>query len=374
MKLPVDLSSQEFRPQNPLKTEASIGNADLKVEIAAPQGWTFAAGDSIIGTVTRRSPVVTPDATLRLILKGHLEVIDRNATSMGPDLSMGPHHHHMPSISSRAVDRQLWIPKTQVLFQGPLHLSEATDEPISWPFEFHIPDSPDIPTRDRETKKQMLPSEYEALVSGPLPGSFSCSGQSVRSSFFIEAYLEAELKYTHGGKPFTWKSIPRFDYRVYISAPQTIHLNDSAILPLKLRFSQPETPSKGKEYLPEVRLVTCKMSIVSKTMVYVDGSPANSPYDIERQTHELGLEKAFESTEAVPFPWSEKAEPVDIGNIFQLVLRSNGLKAEDTSLKRLRFPISPDSMCSIFYTPIHWRWIFQSLLGDKRIESFGWGQ
>ncbi|KAJ6013911.1 hypothetical protein N7540_008502 [Penicillium herquei] len=96
-------------------------------------------------------------------------------------------------------------------------------------------------------------------------------------------------------------------------------------------------------------------------MVFVDGSPATSPYDIERQIHDLGLEKAFKSTETAAFniTWGEEAEPVDIGNIFQLILRSSGLKAADTYLKMLRPPIFQTLMRSTFNIRIHWSWIYQ---------------
>lgn len=44
---------------------------DLSVSLAAPPNWTFAPGDTIIGNIVRKTHLVSPDASLKLSLKGH---------------------------------------------------------------------------------------------------------------------------------------------------------------------------------------------------------------------------------------------------------------------------------------------------------------
>lgn len=43
---------------------------DLKFDVAAPAGWEYAPGDTIIGHLMRKSPLVTPECTVIVWLAG----------------------------------------------------------------------------------------------------------------------------------------------------------------------------------------------------------------------------------------------------------------------------------------------------------------
>lgn len=43
---------------------------DLKFDLAAPSGWEQAPGDTIIGNLMRKNPLVTPECTVRVWFAG----------------------------------------------------------------------------------------------------------------------------------------------------------------------------------------------------------------------------------------------------------------------------------------------------------------
>ncbi|KAJ5099081.1 polysaccharide deacetylase family protein [Penicillium argentinense] len=94
----------------------SFGNEDLKVTPAAPENWTFTAGDTIIGTVLK--VIFSNDPYMRYEPQPH-----------------HPHYDPTPRISPGrcAVDKQIFIPKEGLLFEGSLHIQEGA-EPKSRPF------------------------------------------------------------------------------------------------------------------------------------------------------------------------------------------------------------------------------------------------
>ncbi len=50
-----------------------LATPDLKFDVAAPEGWSYSAGDTIIGNLIRHTPIVTPEATIVLTLIGRIK-------------------------------------------------------------------------------------------------------------------------------------------------------------------------------------------------------------------------------------------------------------------------------------------------------------
>ena len=376
-----------------------LGNDDLKVDIAAPQDWTFVAGDAVIGTVVRRSPIVTPEATLNVELKGELKV--NVATAQVNKLQ----YSHSIQGHSCTIDKQLWTSKPQELVHGPLHIADASDpQAQSWPFELQLPLSFETPSWYRPTRSRgsTLPN-YQDIIRGPLPGSFSCFGDA--STCWIEYYLKAELQYSYGGKqkictstypvilrPLTGRvfegfgshqtdlhktlhshhllpekqstnssrslkqvtreligssKVPQFAYKLEVVLPTTIQLSNPEYIPLKFRlFKLPKTSDSIKDNPPKIWLTSAKLSLTSQTYVYDElycyqVESAREPRCCTSFSDDLGLEKSFGTSMEMPL---EDNSELDIGNQLQLVLHSNGLKAGTKHLKMLAKtrPISPN--------------------------------
>lgn len=199
---------------------------DLKIELAAPPHWTFAPGDTVIGTVVRRNHLVTPKATLDLRLTGHTQtkIDDFVAGYAGYGGYPGYGPHPMPG----AVGRQhgaYWnlLPtwKANVLWNDTLHISPDDDDNWSVPFEVPIPVSleKEFLRRHHHAEESYLPVDAHAdahdetsLATQVLPGSFlarrpydpSAGNGGCEGSIVYK--LEATLRYTHGGSPTTIKA------------------------------------------------------------------------------------------------------------------------------------------------------------------------
>lgn len=372
--------------------EFTFANDDLKVEPAAPNGWTFAAGDTIIGTVVRRSPLITPAASLKLFFRGNIKVVMDDDPRYNPPTTSSP----ATQFGRCAVDKPIILAKEGLLFEGPLHI-QHDDEPKSWPFQFQIPLAPDIATK---TKTKLTPL-HDALCRGPLPGSFLSAGRG-HTSCWIEYYLDAQLHYTHGGGTKTCKStylirirpplgpefggfgsqttkfqksiqsyhlipgleerdfsfkqkkrqffnsskIPRFDYIVELTIPKTIPLDNPAPLPLEVRAcTLPSICTIPKDKVPKIWLTGIKASLKSKTAVAIDGGDPDFSWGYQVDEEDLGLQKVLSDFPSGEFqleiPVGERSQPLDFGQIFQLSLYSRGLKSGEKHLNRTK-EIKPD--------------------------------
>jgi hypothetical protein len=106
-----------------------IGNYYLKFDLAAPEGWTYAPGDTIIGNLVRKTPIVTPEAVITLSFTGRMKV--KIVKSAG---------------NSRHVSRDSWqlLNVESVIFKGPLHLATEDGDlfaksPLTWPISCGSP-------------------------------------------------------------------------------------------------------------------------------------------------------------------------------------------------------------------------------------------
>lgn len=188
------------------KLEASDPR-DLKIELAAPPHWTFAPGDTVIGTIVRKSHLVSPKATLDLWLNGYTQTqILEFVGSYGSNYENKARNHEgtlnfFPS----------WKP--EVLWNKAIHISKDDDDFWSVPFSVTIPTQPEYAgARRHKPEVSFLPIDEESFATQTLPGSFE-SSKSVymthkanqRSTSTntcdgsIVYRLQARLRYTHGG-------------------------------------------------------------------------------------------------------------------------------------------------------------------------------
>lgn len=157
---------------------------NLKINVAAPPNWTFAPGDTIIGTVVRQTPIVSPNATIRLALKGSTETRKEESTG-GND-----------SRWTLVLKWDLLDSQPEELFRGPLHLADGSEECLAYPFEMKVPLGPSLTQITRhENEKNHLPMDHESGAKHTIPGIFFSSNEGASASGSIRYNLEAELQY-----------------------------------------------------------------------------------------------------------------------------------------------------------------------------------
>ncbi|EYE92936.1 uncharacterized protein EURHEDRAFT_414885 [Aspergillus ruber CBS 135680] len=380
-------------------------NADLQIDLASPPGWTFAPGDTVIGTVLRHSHIVAPKATVTLSLVGHVRTkITPNGSS-----SRGYYRGHWYLFSTTT---------TQVLFEGPLHApkdsssSSSSKSETSWSFSLPIPTKPaDSALGGHYNEEGFLPQDKYGIAHHTLPGTFVTSNNDWNHSSegYVEYYLEAQLQYHQWGmyrfgratvpiimrpqapvvfpdcdlqrhtvdqgslgqwllpgkgctdRKFMQKTqrllgssrVPRAHYSVEIGLPRIIQLDNTSSIPLTLNIVLP--PQQGMTNSTDmhnvglkIRLNWIKMSIKSTTTLLAprDARKLLTKSDSHSVLHNLNLERAFRDLD-VPIEFfidkTRNNGPVNIGSMFQLVLRSNGLKAKNRRLASVPYPyIQPD--------------------------------
>ena len=126
---------------------------DLSISLAAPPNWTFAPGDTIIGNIVRKTHLVTPDASLKLSLKGI------TATKS--------EENYNDSARTYELHWDLWPVTWDEAFRGPLHIAEWSDadEYLICPFEVTIPRRPSGTLIKRHPAEQSyLPVSYTHLT------------------------------------------------------------------------------------------------------------------------------------------------------------------------------------------------------------------
>ncbi|CRL18784.1 unnamed protein product [Penicillium camemberti] len=363
------------------------GDDNLKFDVAAPPRWSFTPGDTIIGNLVRRAHIVTSEATVTLTLSSRI------------------HTHLTPGGKEKQVSDNWHIlyPREEVIFRGPLHLPEGSNESLSWPFSLQIPTKPvDMLGKKFAQAGSFLALDRDQTIHHPLPGTFSTLGSdsSLASGCFIEYYLSAKLKYNFGSPQVcsaTWKvdirhpvvvveksqlervtrlsiegqvqsqrllpatsdaklslkqkaqkvfgssKVPKFYYQVDLTSPRILKLGDAHNLPLVLHIAplDDKTSDSLKGTTQEARINWIKLSLVCYTDIIVTGChPVHK--DRHRFSLNLHLEKVFDSLESpLTLPLGHQNVSINIGDMFQLVLHSTGLTSSDLRLHDLT-PIYPD--------------------------------
>lgn len=379
-----------------------VGNDALRIDLAAPEGWTFAPGDTVIGDVVRCSPIDTANADLKVFLRGRIQT-SRSSAGTGSSLPTDP----AGAVTQSVASEQILLAKHYPIFQGPLQISEGGD-PISWSFTTEI--IPDPPRR--------IYGKYDVSYDY-LPGTINTVGRSglATSTAWIDYYLEAELRYlqrsdsgrdierkhtaiypitlrhqplqefdefgiTHqifqrkvrshrllpnvglsnlsmkqrAQQRFGSSKVPELFFQVEIYTPSTIQLDNPAFLPLNLIISQGNDTSKEIQTVHRTAWVTSvSLSIETCTFVKYHGASLeadyNKPSNSARSTpaksvgghsiiQDLHLKDAVRRMDNFPWEVAMGEGTVDIGSVLQMVLHSDGLSVAGRRLEKVQ-PVTP---------------------------------
>ncbi|KAJ6440587.1 catabolite repression protein CAT5 [Purpureocillium lavendulum] len=399
-------------------------SSTLAISLAAPPNWSFAAGDTIIGSVARQLPLVAPEATVTIRLLGRAKV--------KITVSRGNNRHDV--YRSRVNFFTAAPSETQrVVFHGPVHIPQGGDAQ-SWPFSLAIPTSPMIANLQGLSREcSFLPLSPEEVANHPLPGTFSSSdhGLSTRSECYVEYYLEATMRFAHKGsisvmtatqpvlmrhpstslpitdfrlmqKPwprsvrsyrlipgqetadlsFKQKSqkffgsskVPQFNFKLHVWVPGVLQLDNPMPVPIRL-LVEPLPQQTSADIADAVHAVTLnhiKVTVKSDTRVLAPGNWSGSPHDdYHRSSTNLGMETLFARLqEAIKIPSAPGDVPIDIGLLLQLRLTSRGLCTADTLLATAQYLRADFTTYSIRHTN-SWKWsISYTIAGDKQKLEF----
>lgn len=390
------------------------GSPDFKFDVAAPAGWFYAAGDKIIGSLIRHTPIVTPEATITLSLLGRIK------TKITESKSNNSRTHYRSEALLAKTDQV-------ILSRQPLHLPQGSGAPLCWEFAVEIPTEPLQSVRQGFTPRtSFVPLDRDHPAHHTLPGSFFSSrdGITVSSSGFVEYYLKAQLRYTFKGSSKTVEAIwPfRLNHPVEGTSEQLSKLNclsifqtiqSQRLLPgmqhADLSFKQKTQKLFGSSKVPKL---VFNMRIYHPTAIQIDNPqpipiileilplPDQTSSSIEDQSivinwvrmclhqrtsvlapsnfltdhaHDdrhpssahLNLESAFQRLESpLVISTREKGEKkVNIGETFQLVFRSNGMASGSRFLNAVA-PIPDFTTYSIQHTnAVEWK-VSYSVAGE----------
>ncbi|KAJ5771636.1 hypothetical protein N7520_002165 [Penicillium odoratum] len=376
---------------------------DLRIGVAAPFGWRYGPGDTIIGTVGRKSPIVSPSVTLKVWLTGLMKVkILREGTSQ-PDSDHEAYINNWNLLDS----------KEQVIFRGPLHHLYGLGDPLSWPFSVTIPTKPrEFITQGHQPHESFVPFGQDHSACNILPGSLRTStGNASKSEALIEYRVHARFYYEQEGTqtalyatmPITLKhhpgnfdilqgiskgglsrptyirsqrllpdmadkepslrektssffgssKAPVFWFEDSIESPPAIQLDDPMILPIILTISTLKgdgRTSKSIEDVPQrIQINYVKIPVKSSTIVIAAGSLSRS---VHTDRHDFDVDFHFEDVfkqleNPLLLSSSSKAnESVNLGTMFQLAMRRNGLY---TNGKRCSWTATRDLFFRLLY-------------------------
>lgn len=350
---------------------------DLQIELAAPPRWRYAAGDTVIGHVTRSAHIVSPDACVKLTLIGRLK------TKFYKERSL------LKGSQKFCSRWHLWTPEPKILFHGPLHLpkTKPATQRACWEFSVAIPLSPDPSIADGHSQEEsFLSLNAKSVENQPLPGSYRSRYDGLGTSYetFVEYYLEAELSYIsrgtrksvrashliilnhpvasisnrgdftrqykigtalHNGRLrsdsreksatlgknqqrlFGLRNPANGVYIVEVSSPRVIQLNDPVPFAFMIKIFPEIDPFNTvlKSGPAKTRLNSVNLSLQTQAQfcaTSVSGPQSSDHYFV--QDFELG--KEFRRSKDVPILSNQsKYYEVDIGSIFQLSLAPGGL-------------------------------------------------
>ena len=394
------------------------GSAGFKFDLAAPPNWAFAPGDTIIGNIVRHMPIVTPEAVVSISLTGRVK--SKIVKSSG---------------QSKHVYRDDWrlLPARQIIiFKGPLHLAADSTEPLTWPFSIPIPTEQANSCRIGHGKNAcLLPLDQDHPNHHILPGTFFAENVGFGPTAYglVEYFLQAHLYYISGGdrksldavlpitlrhtvehtdrrnmlrtmsrfqriqsqrllpgmegadlsfkqhaqKFFHSSKVPEFHYELRFTVPEVIQLDDPAPIPIQLEIVPVlDRCSVSLKGVPrKVRIDWIQLTIKERTRIM-------APSNFWDMAHEVSFS---ESRNQPAFGGSLKSpldvmtgkgfEPLSIGSMFQLVLRSSGLEAGDRPMMRTRC-IYPDLLTYSIHRSHEQKWkVSVTVAGENHVHEFG---
>lgn len=388
---------------------------DLKFDVAAPAGWSYAAGDTIIGNLIRHAPIITPEATITLTLIGRIKTKITESKS----------NDSRTNYRSEA----LLVRSDQTIFSGrPLHLPEGSGAPLIWEFSVNIPPEPLQSVRRGYTRRtSFIPLDRDHPAHHTLPGSFISSreGLTISSTGIVEYYLKAQLRYTFKGssrlveaiwpfrlghpvdqtaagqlstlkrlsypqriqsqrllpgmqhadltlkqktqKLFGSSKVPKLCFRLDIYHPAAIQLDNLQPIPiiLGIRPLLDQTSPSVEDQTIVINWV--RMTLHQRTSVLAPSNFLSDFPHVDGHTasRNLNLETAFRQLESpLVISTAEKGEKkINIGEMFPLVLRSNGFAFGSRYLKEFS-PIPDFTTYSIRHvTTAEWK-VAYSVAGE----------
>ena len=345
-----------------------ISNSELSIQLQAERNAYF-PGDTIIGSVGRMMPLVSPRARVKITLHGRTK--SKLVRSNGQSSTTYRGRFNVINSSRHA----------QLLFDGPVHV-EGHSGGQTWPFVVTIPTYVES-NGDRSEQETFIPSDVASMSTHPLPPSFKGCKHSTEG--FVEYWLQAELT-THGNRDsitrestlplflkernmappiapqlvrgrfplgvvsqrlipgmeegelstgqkmkkfFRSESVPRFNFHLEVDFPTTLQLGHPEPLQWKVRA----VPDWGKsspelDKVPQrVRIVGGSMHIRQITEVKCAGHWSTKNEDFDEKA-DLRLDTPFGraalANHFIEAPCTDEWPPIDIGELFNMRLGYNG--------------------------------------------------
>ncbi|KAF5003158.1 hypothetical protein FDECE_10303 [Fusarium decemcellulare] len=347
-----------------------LGNSALGIRLQG-HNTGVAPGETLTGQVFRSAPAVSPDASLRITLRGRAKskyTLKREDSSVTTTYRgrwdvVYPEYH------------------TRVLYQGPLHIASDSGEKV-WDFALVLPSK--VITRCAEGQSES--SSFVPLdASHSLPPTFEVKGWGKKGNLdaFVEYWLHAELSISKDGhtktveamQPFTLRnpnpgdpngkievdlsdvedsahvtsfrltpgmgdaklsfsqkmkqwfrffssSIPRFEFNIEIDLPSRIELDGPDIIPFNITFTpNRKSTSESIRDVPQ-KIKLTRVSLTIRTTVEIICEDPMNERDLTRQVSEeadLHIWDAVEEQgEDIFISCMEESEPVDIGKLISL--------------------------------------------------------
>ncbi|KAJ5287619.1 hypothetical protein N7478_003305 [Penicillium angulare] len=366
---------------------------DLKFDVAAPTGWAFAAGDTIIGNLVRSTEIVVPEATVKIDFMGRI----------WSQITEG----HTDNKKTYEDNRDLVDSQETVLYNGPLHLPAGSDERINWEFSVKIPSqlkknleldyttmgSLFSTTSSDHPDPSILPPAFESSGSPGYKSSHtsikyclkaSLCYRSGKSSKIHEVTWPVKIRYSspHTAaqsriqqaqasetkvqsqrlllgmqnaqlslhdktrKLFRSSKVPEFHFKMSASWPMAIRFDHPEPIPITVKFEVlPEKTSTDIKDAPqEIRIDSIKILLCSRTMIRIKSrlSSTSSHSNCHVKSSDLGLNKVLSLLEnPMTVSTGEENEPLHLGNAFHLILHEYGMTAGNKRLYPMR-PLYPD--------------------------------
>lgn len=363
----------------------TASSEELNIELATPSGSTFAPGDTIIGNVVRKSHIVTPHANLKLSLWGQTgtKIIQQYGddhreykakwilfNARWDQLFRGP--VHVPAETDRKED--YWT--------TPFSVDIPTRPSESW-VKFHPQAESYLPLDSASVALQMLPGTFsshqdgfygsnhgfieyylEAVLTYSYGGS-TVSRKATRPIVLCHTSIEPPLTfYEHQRYPKIFKvcsqrltpgmedarlsfgqktqkffrssKVPTFSYTVDIVVPKKVQLDSPLPIPFTVRItSLPDESSESiRGTLQTIQIHSVKLSIKGITDIRAPGWSGLHSYfhTITKKYDSISLLDPSNSPVVLSIggksekDGSSSSESVDVGSLFGLCLRPNGLQ------------------------------------------------
>ncbi|SPJ73853.1 uncharacterized protein FTOL_03583 [Fusarium torulosum] len=324
---------------------------------------SYSPGDTIIGSVYRKAPTVSPDSSVAIALCGRTKSKMVISTTNGTTIYRG----RFAVIPERAC--------RQKIFQGPLHIESGGDEQV-WPFAITLPQYVDPTYVQGERQKEsylplgvadhIIPSTFSLLSNGtteafveyflkatlvltgqghverpeatlpfilegrspdPPGADFGLRGsknrQSVSTYRLIPGMEDAKLSFSQKMKQsFSTSSVPTFLFDLLVDVPTIVQLDNPNPIPFKIH-AVPDwnaTSEVIKDIPQQVKLMSVSIRVVTSTEILCEGT--FSPHDkVKKEEVDLCIMTAFRGlTRDMNIPCTEKSSPIDIGELIDLRL------------------------------------------------------